>query len=41
MPAKKKRKRHETGSVDIEEFSKMSTDEKLLALFSKLSVMEG
>ena len=41
VKAKKKRKRHETGSVDIEEFSKMSTDEKLLALFSKLSVMEG
>ena len=37
----RKRKRHETGSVDIETFSKMNTDEKLLALFSKLSVMEG
>ena len=37
----KKRKRHETGSVDIEEFCKMSTDEKLLALFTKLSVVEG
>ena len=37
----RKRKRHETGSVDIETFSKMNTDEKPLALFSKLSVMEG
>ena len=37
----RKRKRRDTGSVDIETFSKMSTDEKLLALFSKLSVVEN
>ena len=37
----KKRKRHETGSVDIEEFSKMNMDERMLVLFSKLSIVEG
>ena len=36
----RKRKRHDTGTVDIETFSKMNTDEKLLALFSKLSMVE-
>lgn len=36
----RKRKRHDTGSVDIETFSKMNTDDKMLALFSKLSIVE-
>lgn len=37
----RKRRRKETGSVDIETFSVMTTDEKLLALFSKLSAVEN
>ena len=37
----RKGKRQDRGSVDIEIFSKMSTYEKLLALFLKLSVVEN
>ena len=35
------RRKHETGSVDLEAFSKMSLDQKLIALFTKLSTMES
>ena len=38
---KRKRKRNETGSVDLETFCKMSSDEKLIALFTKLSTVES
>lgn len=38
---RRKRKRHETGSVDIDTFSRMPMDEKLLVLFNKLSVVES
>lgn len=37
----RKRRRRETGSVDFDTFSKMSPDEKLNALFFKLSTMES
>ena len=36
-----KRKRRETGSVDFSNFEKMSTDQKLFAMFEKLSVIES
>ena len=36
----RKRKRNETGSVDLDAFTKMSPDEKLIALFTKLMTME-
>ena len=38
---KRKRKRRDTNSVDAEAFSQMETDEKLLVLFKKLSLVEG
>lgn len=38
---RRKRKRYETGSVDLETFCKMSSDEKLIALFTKLSTVES
>ena len=34
-------KRRETGSVDFSNFEKMSTDQKLFAMFEKLSVIES
>ena len=37
----RKRKRHETGSVGIEEFSKMNNDERMLVLFTKLSMVSN
>ena len=36
----RKRKRNETGSVDLDAFTKMSPDEKLIALFTKLMTVE-
>ena len=38
---KRKRKRRDTNSVDAEAFSQLETDEKLLVLFKKLSLVEG
>ena len=35
------RKRRETGSVDFSNFEKLSTDQKLFAMFEKLSVIES
>ena len=37
----RKRRRHETGSVDLDTFCKMSPDQKLIALFTKLSTTEN
>ena len=38
---RRKRRRRDTSSVDAELFSQMGTDEKLLVLFNKLSMVEG
>ena len=38
---RRKRRRHDTSSVDAEAFSHMSNDEKMLVLFNKLSLVEA